>query len=155
MLDGAIAQHIQMSGQFAVVWMSGYDNTYLTIRNRREREQTDVSRRSGGCNHYDSGLGMSPGRRDTTRARFTATSPTKEWEVELEAGDRMRLEVEITADSPGAANGYVRRVQTGDEVVATDASSGHEEFEGPPTGTYVVSIEVGGSTGEIRLRDMN
>jgi len=86
---------------------------------------------------------------------FMAMSPTKEWEVELEAGDRMRLEVEITADSPGTANGYVRRVQTGDEVVATAASSGHEEFEGPLTGTYVVSIEVGGSTGEIRLRDMN
>jgi hypothetical protein len=86
---------------------------------------------------------------------ISATSPTKEWEVELEAGNQMRLEVDKTEDSIGTVTGYVRRAQTGEEVVATAASSGHETFEVPATGTYVVAIEVNGSTGEIVLRDMN
>jgi hypothetical protein len=86
---------------------------------------------------------------------ISATSPTTEWEIDLEAGNRMRLEVEKSGDGVGTVNGYVHRVDTGEEVVATAASSGHEEFEVPANATYVVSIEVGGSTGEIRLRDMN
>lgn len=86
--------------------------------------------------------------------QISATSPTKEWEVELEEGNQMRLEVD-KSDGSGAVNGHVRRAETGEEIVSTAASSGHEEFEVPETGTYVVSIEVGGSTGEIRLRDMN
>lgn len=85
---------------------------------------------------------------------ISATSPTKEWEVELEEGNQMRLEVDMTSDGPGAVTGYVHRSDTGEEVVATGGSSGHEEFEVPATGTYLVSIEVGGSTGEIILRDM-
>lgn len=87
--------------------------------------------------------------------QVSATSPTTEWEVDLEEGDRMRLEIDKSGDSPGAVNGYVHRADTGEEIAATAASSGHEEFDVPATGTYVVSIEVGGSTGEIRLRDMN
>lgn len=87
--------------------------------------------------------------------RVRATSPTTEWEVELEEGNQMRLEVDTHGDSVGAVNGYVHRAETGEEVAATAASSGHEEFEVPATGTYVVSIEVNGNTGEIRLRDMN
>lgn len=87
--------------------------------------------------------------------RITATSPTKEWEVELEAGNQMRLEVDKTDEGTGTVNGYVHRAETGEEIAATAASSGHEEFEVPASGTYVVSIEVGGSRGEIRLRDMN
>jgi hypothetical protein len=85
---------------------------------------------------------------------ISATSPTKEWEVELEEGNQMRLEVDKT-DGSSAVNGYVHQAETGDEIASTDGSSGHEEFEVPATGTYIVSIEVGGSTGEIRLRDMN
>ena len=86
---------------------------------------------------------------------ISATSPTKEWEVELEEGNRMRLEVDRADDGPGAVNGYVHRAETGEEVASTAASSGHETFEVPATGTYVVSIEVNGSTGEIRLRDVD
>lgn len=86
--------------------------------------------------------------------QISATSPTKEWEVELEEGNQMRLEVE-KSDGTGAVNGYVHRAETDEEIVSTAASSGHETFEVPATGTYLVSIEVGGSTGEIRLRDMN
>lgn len=86
--------------------------------------------------------------------QITATSPTKEWEVDLEAGNRMRLEVEAAGDGGGGVYGYVHRAETGDEVASTAASSGHEAFEVPATGTYVVSIDVGGNTGEIRLRDM-
>lgn len=87
--------------------------------------------------------------------QITATSPTKQWEVDLEAGNRMRLEVDKSDDSTGAVNGYVHRAETDEEIASTAASSGHEEFDVPATGTYIVSIEVGGSTGEIRLRDMN
>lgn len=85
---------------------------------------------------------------------ISATSPTKEWEIDLEEGNRMRLEVDKRGDGPGAVNGYVHRVETGAEVAATAASSGHEEFVVPATGTYRVSIEVNGSTADIRLRDM-
>lgn len=88
-------------------------------------------------------------------SQISATSPQKEWEVDLEAGNQMRLEVDKTGDSAGAVNGYVHHADTGEEVAATAASSGHEAFEVPTTGTYVVSIEVGGSTGEIILRDMD
>lgn len=87
--------------------------------------------------------------------RISATSPTKEWEVELEGDTQMRLEVDADGDSVGAVNGYVHRAETGEEVAATAASSGQEEFEVPATGTYVVSIEVNGNTGEIRLRALN
>jgi len=86
---------------------------------------------------------------------ISATTPTKSWDIELEAGNRMRLEVDKADDGPGAVNGYVNHAETGEEIVSTAASSGHEEFEVPETATYTVSIEVGGSTGEIRLRDMN
>jgi len=85
----------------------------------------------------------------------SATSPTKSWEVDLEAGNQMRLEVEKTDDGTGSVNGYVHHAETGEEVASTAASSGHEEFEVPETATYTVLIEVDGSTGEIRLRDMN
>ncbi|WP_157971563.1 hypothetical protein [Halorussus litoreus] len=84
--------------------------------------------------------------------QISATSPTKEWEVELEAGNQMRLEVERT-DDIGTVTGYVHRAETGEEIAA--ASNENERFEVPATGTYVVSIEVGGSTGEIILRDMD
>lgn len=87
--------------------------------------------------------------------RLSATSPTKEWEVELNEGDQMRLEVDKTEDSPDTVTGYVRDAETGEEIAATSASSGHEEFEVPATGTYTVSIEVSGSTAEIILRKMN
>ncbi|WP_323677167.1 hypothetical protein [Halorubellus sp. PRR65] len=88
--------------------------------------------------------------------RITATTPTKEWTVDLEEGNNMRLEVN-KEDDDGVATvtGYVHRSDTGEEVVATSASSGHERFDVPATGTYVVSIEVNGGTGEIILRDMN
>lgn len=89
------------------------------------------------------------------KTQISATSPTKEWEVELEEGNQMRLEVDKSGDSAGAVNGYVRRAETNEEIAGTAASSGHEEFEVPETGTYIVLIEVGGSTGEIRLRDMD
>lgn len=88
------------------------------------------------------------------KTQISATSPTKEWEVELEEGNQMRLEVSKN-DDIGTVTGYVHRAKTGEEVVATSASSGHETFEVPATGTYVVSIEVNGSTAEIILRDMN
>lgn len=86
---------------------------------------------------------------------ISATSRTKEWEVELEEGDRMRLEVDKTGGSIDTVTGYVHRSETGEEVVATSASSGHETFEVPATGTYIVSVEVSGSTAEIILRDVN
>ena len=85
----------------------------------------------------------------------SATSPTKEWEVELTEGAQMRLEVNVSGDSVGGVNGYVHRASTGEEVAATAASSGHERFEVPATGSYVVSIEVGGSTASIVLREMD
>lgn len=88
-------------------------------------------------------------------SQISATSPTKEWEVDLEEGDRMRLEVEKSGVSVGTVTGYVHRSETGDEIASTAASSGHETFEVPATGSYVVSIEVDGATAEIRLRDVN
>lgn len=87
--------------------------------------------------------------------QISATSPTTEWELDLEAGNQMRLEVEKTESGPGTVTGYVHRADTGEEVVATSGDTGHEEFEVPATGTYLVSIEVRGTTGEIRVRDMN
>jgi len=87
--------------------------------------------------------------------QISATSPTKEWEVELEEGDQMRLEVNKADDGPATVTGYVHQAATNEEVVATAASSGHETFEVPTTGTYLVSIEVNGATAEIILRDMN
>ena len=85
---------------------------------------------------------------------ITATSPTKEWEVELEAGNQMRLEVDKSGDSVSTVTGYVHHAASGDEIVAVSAD-GQETFEVPKTATYGVSIEVGGAKGEIRLRDMN
>lgn len=87
--------------------------------------------------------------------QLSATSPTKEWEVELEAGNRMRLEVEQTDDSPGSIVGYVHRADTGEEVARSSDGSSDETFEVPATGTYVVSVDPKGVTGEIILRDLD
>mgnify|MGYP000367843531 CR=1 FL=1 len=86
--------------------------------------------------------------------QISATSPTKEWEVELEEGNRMRLEVE-NRDETGRVRGYVHRADTGEEVVTTAASDSHEEFDVPATGTYIVSIDPRGATGDVRLRDVD
>lgn len=87
--------------------------------------------------------------------QITATSPTKEWEVDLEGGNQMRLEVEKTDDGGGTVRGYVHRAETNEEIVTTTGGDSHEAFEVPATGTYVVSIDVAGSEGEIRLRDLD
>lgn len=87
--------------------------------------------------------------------QISATSPTTEWEVELEAGNRMRLEVEKTDDAPGTIRGYVHRRDTGEEVATTSGDSSDETFEVPTTGTYLVSVDASGVTGEIILRDLD
>ncbi|WP_152420371.1 hypothetical protein [Halococcus thailandensis] len=89
------------------------------------------------------------------KKQISATSPTKVWEVELEEGNQMRIEVERSDGGSGTINGYIHKADASEEIAATTASSGHEEFEVPATGKYIVSIEVSGSTAEIRLRDMN
>lgn len=89
------------------------------------------------------------------QTQITATSPTKEWEVDLEEDNQMRLEVEKTDDGSGAVRGYVHRAETNEEIVTTTGSGPHETFEVPTTGAYLVSIDVAGSEGEIRLRDMD
>lgn len=90
------------------------------------------------------------------KTRISATSPTKEWEVELEEGTQMRLEVDQRDDGPGAVYGSVHHAGTGEEIARTSSSgNGNERFEVPETGTYVVSIEVDGNTGDVRLRDMD
>jgi hypothetical protein len=88
-------------------------------------------------------------------SQISATSPTKEWEIELTADSQYRLEVDKTDSGAGSVTGYVHHAETGEEVVSTGGGTGHEEFEVSETATYVVSIEVGGSTGEIIVRDMN
>gem|GEM_PF-2670778 len=89
------------------------------------------------------------------QTQVSATSPTKEWEVELEAGNRLRLEVDKSDGDIGTVTGYVHRAETDEEIAATAASSGHETFEVPTSGAYVVSVEVDGSTAEIILRDLD
>ena len=87
--------------------------------------------------------------------QLSATSPTKEWEVELEEGNRMRLEVESTDDGPGSIGGYVHYADTGEENASTSDSQTDETFEVPTTGTYIVSVDPRGVTGEIILRDLD
>jgi Neuraminidase (sialidase) len=87
--------------------------------------------------------------------QISATSETKEWEVDLEEGNRMRLEVEKTDDSPGSISGHVSRAETGEEIASTSDSRSDETFEVPATGTYVVSADPRGATGEIILRDLD
>lgn len=87
--------------------------------------------------------------------QISATSQTKEWEVELDEGDQMRLEVEQTDDSPGSIGGYVHRADTGEEVASTSDSQTDETFEVPTTGTYIVSADPRGVTGEVILRKMD
>lgn len=87
--------------------------------------------------------------------QLSATSPTKAWEVELEAGTQMRLEVEITDGSSGRFSGSVTRADTGEEVAYTTASDADATFEAPATGTYVVSVDPSGATGEVILRDLD
>jgi urease beta subunit len=89
------------------------------------------------------------------KTQLSATSPTKEWEVELEEGNQMRLEVEQTDDSPGSIGGHVHHAGTGEEIASTSDSQTDETFEVPTTGTYVVSVDPRGVTGEIILRDLN
>lgn len=75
--------------------------------------------------------------------------------MDLEAGNELRLEVEKTDDGVGTVTGYVHRTETGEAVVSTADTSGHEPFEVPATGTYAVSLEIGGATASVVLRDMN
>lgn len=89
------------------------------------------------------------------KTQISATSPTTEWEVELEEGNRMRLEVEKTDDSSGSIGGYVNRAGTGEEIASTSDSQTDTKFDVPATGTYIVSVEARGATGEIILRDLN
>ncbi|ELZ26999.1 hypothetical protein C475_08691 [Halosimplex carlsbadense 2-9-1] len=89
------------------------------------------------------------------KTQISATSPTTEWEVELEAGDQMRLEVEKTDESGGRIRGYVRHAETEEEIATTTADDTDETFEVPTTGTYVVSVDARGATGEVILRDMD
>lgn len=88
------------------------------------------------------------------KRRISATSPTKEWDVELEEGDEMRLEVDKT-DGSGSVRGYVHRADTGEEIASAVSSGTDEKFDVPATGTYVVSVEVGGATGKIILRNLD
>lgn len=99
--------------------------------------------------------GCSQGNAVLHKTQLTATSQTKEWEVELEEGDQMRLEVEKTDDSPGSMGGYVHRADTGEEVASTSDSRTDTTFEVPTTGTYTVSADPRGVTGEIILRKMD
>ncbi|MHB9285669.1 hypothetical protein ACKVMT_01350 [Halobacteriales archaeon Cl-PHB] len=87
--------------------------------------------------------------------KISATSPTKEWNVELNESDQLRLEVSKTEDSADTVTAYVHHAETGDKITATSATSGHDTFDVPSTGTYTVSIEVSGSTAELILRKMN
>jgi hypothetical protein len=99
--------------------------------------------------------GCAQGNAVLHKTQISATSQTKEWEVELEEGNQMRLEVEKTDDSPGSIGGYVHHADTGEEIASTSDSQTDETFEVPTTGTYIVSADPRGVTGEIILRDMN
>lgn len=85
---------------------------------------------------------------------ISATSPTTEWDVELDAGARMRLEVERADDSPGRVRGRVHRAATGEEIASATADGSDETFEVPADGTYTVSVDARGSTGEVVLREL-
>jgi hypothetical protein len=89
------------------------------------------------------------------KTQLSATSPTKEWEVDLDEGTEMRLEVEKTDDSSGSIVGYVHRADTDEEIASTSDSSSDEKFDVPATGTYIVSVDPQGATGEIILRELN
>lgn len=99
--------------------------------------------------------GCSQGNAVLHKTQISATSQTKEWEVELDEGDQMRLEVEKTDDSPGSIGGYVHLANTGEEIASTSDSQTDETFEVPTTGTYIVSADPRGVTGEIILRKMD
>lgn len=91
------------------------------------------------------------------KKRISPTSPTKEWEVELEEGNQMRLEVKKTNDFSGTIYGYVHRADTNEELAKTRSDDPHEKFEVPTTGTYVVSADTQGGPveGELILRNLN
>jgi hypothetical protein len=91
------------------------------------------------------------------KKRISPTSSTKEWEVELEEGNQMRLEVEKTNDRSGRIYGYVHRADTDEEIAKTNSGDPNEKFEVPATGTYTVSAEPQGGPveGELILRDLN
>ena len=91
------------------------------------------------------------------KKRISATSSTKEWDVELEEGNQMRLEVEKTNDRSGRLYGYVHRAETDEEIAKTNSGGPDEKFEVPATGTYIVSAEPQGGPveGELILRNLN
>jgi uncharacterized protein YndB with AHSA1/START domain len=90
------------------------------------------------------------------KTSLSSTSSTTAWDVDLEAGNNMRLEVDKTDDSIGTVTGYVHRADTDEEIVATAGTSGHEKFDVPATATYTVSVEIEGATsGSVVLRDLD
>lgn len=97
--------------------------------------------------------GCSGGGTILRKRRISATSPQTEWEVDLEEG--RELELAVTLESGMTVNGYLYRQEDGKEIVAVGSTSGtsREEFEVPTTGTYLVTIEVNGSTGTIILQE--
>lgn len=88
------------------------------------------------------------------KTQISATSPTMEWDLELDESNRMRLEVEKNDDSAGSIRGFVDRANTNEEIATTTDSSPDARFEVPRTGTYTVSVDPQGATGEITLRDL-
>lgn len=102
------------------------------------------------------GAGCLQGEAVLHKTRISTSPPTKEWEVELAAGNRMRLEVEKTGDFSGRLYGYVHRVETGEEIARTRSGGPDDTFDVPATGTYIVSIDPNGAAeGEIILRNLN
>lgn len=99
--------------------------------------------------------GCAQGNAVLHETQLSATSQTTEWEVELEEGNQMRLEVEKADDGPGSIGGYVHHADTGEEIASTSDSQTDDTFEVPTTGTYIVSVDPRGVTGEIILRDIN
>lgn len=91
------------------------------------------------------------------KKRISPTSSTKEWEVELEEGNQMRLELKKTNDRSGRIYGYVHRADTDEEVAKANSGDPNEKFEVPATGTYIVSAEPQGGPveGELILRDLD
>lgn len=91
------------------------------------------------------------------KKRISPTSSQKEWDIELEEGNQMRLEVEKTNDASGRIYGYVHRADTDKEIAKTVSDGSDEEFEVPTTGTYTVSGDPQGGPveGKLILRDLN